>query len=375
MTSRLPGIETYTPGDPAASRLVLVYSSGTTGIPKMFVRTVPHTKPEHAHFFKYDRTLQIQGRKNLSFRVLHHAFMTNGPTPGRYFPLSPSLLQNVDLVQVLRDYAPTEIMGTAPTYQLLTESLSQVAPEGLPDIERCYVSSGIIEKHLFESCKKYFPRAVLLASFASTEVAVIGRSCEYLGRTEVPRYAGIASPVHPFVPVEVKNPDERGIGELWVNNASQGSGDAGVLVRKPCPCGEQETLYVYGRVANDKINCAGAIFYAEEVERAMQTFHKQVKDYQLEVGEKAVDGRVVGFARLTIIPKGVPEARLAKEFAQKLRVTRTRTLAQLEEEGIFELELKYATAFPDEKPLRLRTLRDYSRNPAQETNIRGSSEF
>lgn len=364
----IPGISLYRPGHPSVKSLILVYTSGTTGAPKLFVKKnekVPRTRRKVTTF---GNLLFLMGADRLAVNFYRQTVLTHDMVAKKFFAISSRTVREHNYAPALAALQPTDIMTTPVLFRHLVENLRRHrALKVLSHVHRITLSQSIPERSTYKLARRVCPRAVLLPRYGASETGFVGMACPALSRRLLTRYLGIAAPLHPLPRVRIHKPDQNGVGEVWVwrHGAWVHTGDAGSLENKPCPCGATRTLIIYGRLANDRISCMGAMFLASEVERVCASLSRYIKDYRVAVGEHGTR-KSVGSVQLSIIPAGAAKRNrgtaslVAKKFAQRLQVTKSRTLDGLIRNGIFRLvQVELVDEFPSTvKPLRLRRISD-----------------
>ncbi|MFA7309445.1 MAG: AMP-binding protein [Candidatus Paceibacterota bacterium] len=365
VTRDIPGIGRYKPGDPSIRKLRVVYSSGTTGAPKLSIKrleNIPVSKRPALSTFR--DLVYLLGSDRLAVNHFTQMVLKRDMVVARFLAISAHDVSSDSSAETLRAFFPTEIVTTPVLFRSLVAHLkSRRALEALSSLKKIILTQSIVERSTYELAKKTCPHASLLTRYGSTETGRLGVSCAALSRAKFPRYLGIATPLHPFAPVRIRRPDDRGVGELLVRRFGRwvSTGDAALLENKKCSCGENVTLMLYGRLENDRVGCMGAMFLASEVERVCSSLSRYIKDYRVAVGERGMKDPL-GAVHLSVIPTPLMRTTrktkdfVAKKFAQELRVTKSRTLAELIRDGIFQpVKVELVDEFPfTVKPLRLR---------------------
>jgi len=362
----IPGIRSYKPGHRSALSLVLVYSSGTTGAPKLFIKKTENVPRARRKVTAFGNLLFLMGADRLAVNFYKQAALTHDMTAQKFFAISSRAVREGNHAPALAALRPTDLMTTPVLFRHLVDNLRRHrALKVLSHVRRITLSQSIPERSTYELARRACPRATLLPRYGASETGFVGMSCPALSRRLLKRYLGVAAPLHPLPRVRIHKPDQSGVGEVWVRRRGTWvhTGDAGSLDKRPCPCGATRTLILYGRLENDRIASMGAMFLASEVARVAALLSRYIKDYRLEVGERGAR-KPLGMVRLSVVPTPALRARrdakafIARRFAGALPVTKTRTLAKLVCSGVFApVEVILASSFPFEvKPLRLNRL-------------------
>lgn len=360
----IAGMALYHPGERSVRSLALVYSSGTTGAPKLFIKDnadMPRKKIRTSATF--GDLVFLMGADRLAVNFYKLAVLTRDMAARTFFAVSSRDAGKKDYAAALRALRPTDIITTPVLFRTLVENLRTHRGLGaLRSIRRVILSQSIPERSTYTLARRTCPNAVLLTRYGASETGYVGMACPALSKRLLKKYIGVAAPVHPVYRVRIDAPDESGIGEIfvWRRGGWVHTGDAGKLEHRTCRCGEKRTLILYGRLENDRVACMGAMFLASEVERVCSSLSRYIKDYRLAVGEIGVK-RPVGSVRLSVIPKPALAGKrhaakfIGDAFAQQLRITKKRTLSELIDGRVFApVRVALVREFPfTVKPLKL----------------------
>lgn len=338
LEKRLYGIEHYRPGDPSAQDLHLAASSGTTtGLPSLLVMHWPLSRRDRAYqewIAPLQSTVRLSNNHRRTLRIFHCALMMDATN--RIMVLDERDMIPENLSQIMYDYEPETINGLTSRILLWAQTLSNAHATTVCAHIRSLQFFGELFTPLHQRLlKTFFPNALFHGGYASSETATSTTACP---TTEENRY-------HLFkdspTKLSIADPDENGIGEIIATThelENYRTGDLGKLDPAPCPCGESPTLVLYGRKDFDIVPVLGALFLKTELERALEPYLEKLADYQLRVGEVLCAGRLVGRAEFDFVPREgaqISETELARHLTRTLFVTKTRTFANIIEDGVF----------------------------------------
>lgn len=254
------------------------------------------------------------------------------------------------------DFAPDTLMGT-PAFCLRALAFPDRRAISDSKVQLCMLSGEIVSRTKASAIAQKLPSAFISAGYATSETGLIGRSCPH---APLGAYHPVAGTV-----VRIAGAED-GIGEIVVNNeviAECNTGDSGRMLDL-CPCG-QATFEVLGRINFDFIRLCGATLFQEEFERVAKSLSVYLADYRVLAEEVIVEDRMCGKIEIFAIPRSIvrarndPEGFLSEEFAHRLSLTPTRTLADLIEERLFlPLSVTFVDSFPQqskEVKMRLKT--------------------
>ncbi len=253
---------------------------------------------------------------------------------------------------LIADFAPQKILGV-PSYILhVAASMDEHSRARILSIN---VFGEFLTQTTCSLLSERFPNAVRRSLFAVSEIGAISTvSCDF----QPPNFYH----PRPGVSVALHEPDSEGVGELLVSTVLNQTipvtryqtGDSVRMNETPCQCGEKVTFEVLGRRGYDYIKLVGVTLRQEECQR-VATALRAFDDYRIEASSVRDGERVQGKLSLCIFRKdGVGTAGLAREIGEKfsraLRLTPTRTLAELVADGLFvPLEVVFAESpFPAE---------------------------
>ncbi|MEK7567374.1 MAG: hypothetical protein AAB513_00425 [Patescibacteria group bacterium] len=360
------GIEEYKPGKTSVNGLFIKITSGTTrGIPSMVMVRVIVNKVLLNFLDKYSKACLLLHAKNSGkFRSISY-FLTLGTKAPRVLSLDKKDIGHPLIGSMIDDFDPQMIDSTVSVLNFLIDKLYIKKTLSFPKkINKLYIASEAPSKEFLIKLKKMFPKSELRSYYAISETAYIGISCKHLIKKYKDNTFGV---YHPIRPTSIVEPDQIGVGEISVYTRELSNyltGDAGKLIKEKCRCGESRTLFLYGRINYDIVNCVGAVFHIKEVERVFSNLNSYVKDYLLEIKEIFEEGKTYGSVTIKIIPTIKLEIMengqdFISEFVKKhLQLTKTRHLGDLIRDGIFlPPRVVYVTSFPDSaKKIRMRKI-------------------
>lgn len=239
--------------------------------------------------------------------------------------------------KVLADFAPGKVLGV-PSY------IAHIAPRMDPQTRQQVRSINVFGEFLTATTVSmladFFPNATVRSLFAVSEIGAVSTvSCDY-------QPLNFYHP-RPGIDVAVYEPDETGVGELLVSTLLNQmipierykTGDSVRLHSGVCQCGQTTTFEVLGRRGYDYLKVAGVTLRQEECERVAHKLNA-FDDYRVEASGVREDGQLKGKIVLHIFRRdGVGTEGLARQigadFSRELRLTPTRTLADLIEQNVF----------------------------------------
>lgn len=321
-------------------------TSGTTGgAPLITAYRYPVSR---GRLFKPSRTLQCYGSMSSRLFFAHLAHMRD--TAGESVSLS---LDGRDLGPGLEralDQFGAEIIAGYPSFVArASEHMSAGARARVTGIRLSgeFVDSGL--RRLFE---ERFANAGIIAIYVSAETGRLSTfPCGHLPLNSYHPAEGVT--------VEVLSADASGAGELLISKNGEGSlplvryriGDVGRIVDGACACGAPVTFEVLGRSGYDYLKLAGAIIRREEIDRVVRLCANDIRDFRLEASLVTRGDALKGYLELTAVPTGAdtPDAlgRIREVFTRELRLTPTRALGALVEEGVFlPLSVRFVKELP-----------------------------
>ncbi|MCH7883544.1 hypothetical protein IIA95_03985 [Patescibacteria group bacterium] len=368
LNGKIQGMEQYLPGDESTKELILSTTSGTTtGKPTSLITKIVRKKD---HWTQpracLCATSPRYGQMLSQARVMFH------PTSKllRVLFISGEDLNNPGLGSIIAEFNPSEIR-TSPSYLNLfikkLRSLAQI--HIIKHLKHVYLSGERANAYLIQQIKNVMPQATLNFRYTLAEIGGVGMSCPYLIRTMY--NTGAFNPIHinSAYHIDIINPNKNNIGEIVITTphvSNYRTGDAGKLVKKPCPCGAKQTLLVYGRYHYDIVHSVGATILLSELERIFDTLKDYVEDYLVEVREidnkietvGKITFKIVATERLKALPS--PSHFIVNTISRNLFITKTQTLANLIRSGTFLYpEVEFVKGFPaSNKKIRLKKIFD-----------------
>lgn len=364
LQSGLRGIERYRPGHASTEHLFVRMTSGTTGRPPTMMVTDFKVGNSLALAFYHrifsERLLLIMP-KNFSSLQWVQFFLNRPKGRGRVLFLSKRDMEHPDAHEVAAAFKPVHVRSFVSPFNFFLDTLVRGGTLRVFDAVRSVFLSGeIVGEALAQKFRTLLPQSTVEILFASTESGWLGVPCANLNARHA---SGGIQRYHPAVPLSIVEPDEEGIGEIVIHTEelpNHLTGDAASLFDEACGCGAVQTLTVYGRIAYDRIYCAGATFNIALVESLFARLRPYVHDYRLELREIFTNGKTQGQLTVLVVPTpelaAMPEGTsfLSARIEEALQVTKTRTLGRLVQEGIF---LPTRTVFTEPFPSSTKTIR------------------
>lgn len=238
---------------------------------------------------------------------------------------------------VLADFSPQKVLGI-PSYVL--HIATHMDTQTRQKVRSVNVFGEFLTQTTVSMLAEFFPNAKVHSLFAVSEIGAISTvSCDH-------QPLNFYHP-RPGIDVALYESDESGIGELLVSTLLNQTipieryktGDTVRMHSGPCQCGQTTTFEVLGRRGYDYLKVVGVTLRQEECERVAQVLGA-FDDYRVEASSVREDGHVRGKIVLHIFRRdGVGTEGLAREigvnFSRELRLTPTRTLAELIEQQVF----------------------------------------
>lgn len=378
LNKTVTGIEQYKPGDPSTKKLYIAASSGTTtGLPTLLV-------VKNNEYDEYQYGLRIGGIKqdirvsaNTMFNLRRVAEALYCGEPNRIMCLDRDLdVASSHLSKIIEEFGPTELDGVPSFAVQVIENV--IAEDGHANVFTNIRTFFTVGEALTPTKIAYLTKLMPKITFQGEYGCAEGGS--YIAFSCPTRFPEENEPYHVVqnigIRVEIEDPDEDGFGEIVVSTPAitrYRTGDAGKIVPGICECGAQDTLVVRGRIDFDIVHCRGATFLISEIDRVFGNLRPYVADYLVEVDEHAGGGTLIGTVSITIVPteklREHPTASrfICDTFSERLYVTKTRTLAQLVEDGLFkepEVHFREKIVTGTKKKIRLRKKRPDSRSLA-----------
>ena len=236
---------------------------------------------------------------------------------------------------IMEEFEPQSMRGSSSRILHFGEILAETDSHILKDVRLIQLIAELCTLTQKKRLRKLFPEATMKSGYMLSEVVYPTIQC--LGTEEEERYHLLEDS---DTTLSIAEPDEQGVGEIVATTSefkNYRTGDLGKLDMNPCPCGERPTLLLRGRKDFDVIPILGALFLREELERVLEPVAGNLVEYQLRVGEVPHNERSVGKAVFDFVPRSdaLTETEIGEYLAQSLFVTKTRTLSQLIDAGIF----------------------------------------
>lgn len=369
LKSRFFGIENYKPGKPSVKKLFIRMTSGTTGgMPAMFLSSI-ETRTNLVKYYDriFSESLLIIMTKNFLLLQWGQFFFNHEADSPRILFLTKKDAEHPLISRVISDFQPKNIRTNVSILNFFTDKLSAGGYSYLlEDIKNLFLGGESLSIALYDKLKKFFPKSNIELVYASTEAHIMGSYCKYLSLKHKEDGFSIYHPTKTSANyVSVVERDEFGVGEIGVHTpilSDYLTGDAGKIIKEKCECGASETLFVYGRINYDIINCVGAVFQASDVEKVFSLLAGYVKDFRLEIRDVFEKGKTLGSLTIKVIPTEKllsmenGGAYLSEFVKKRLKLTKTRSLSDLVDEGIFlQPEIIFASSFPEsEKAVKMK---------------------
>jgi phenylacetate-coenzyme A ligase PaaK-like adenylate-forming protein len=347
---KILGIEWYTPGEEGTQDLSISISSGTTGkgismaLFRLFERS---PLSEQFRMFRHDNVrafLRLITKNSQAIRTSH--IQLGLPKPRRVLCLDEHDLSFPQLSRLLQEFEPDYLFGTTTRIEKLLRSLEgEGKTESLHTLAFIRPTSESVLKRHVDLTARLYPRATVISDYGLAETENVAVGCPELNKKYPLQAFKVFHPFSSVCTVEILDPNAEGYGEIVVSTTVTGvenyrTGDVGRMVEEKCTCGASGTLFVVGRKDFDIAYCAGATFLLDEIDRVFTGFADEVEDYQLIVKEIADRVSLRGDVLFRIVLKRGARQSNPQDFlsriARSLAVTKTRTLADLVSEGIFE---------------------------------------
>ncbi len=346
LQGRVVGIENYIPGDPSTKDMAIKASSGTSGMgPTVVIEKIPVAAKQKAYFDRAHALIRLGGQTtsalagtNMLFRYAHM---------DRIMAIDSKDLKHPSIAHALAGFAATELYTVPLSFLRTAIHALRISPAAWAFRRVVYIFlsgewTSVREKR---ELQKNFPKLKeYVDDYGSAEAGSYAWSCKYLAQRYLQEGLLVFHPVLAKKDLYLKDADSDGIGEIVVSTnelTDYRTGDAGKLISESCECGSKQTLVLFGRIDADYLNCAGATFALQEVDRVFESLVDMVVQYQMRV--KELDDGVTLRGEIMI------DITLTKEYAKQLKiesyiaefvnrtlqVTPTRTLGELIASGIF----------------------------------------
>lgn len=238
---------------------------------------------------------------------------------------------------VLAGFSPQKVLGI-PSY------IAHIAPHMDSNTRLKVRSINVFGEFLTDTTiamlSEFFPNGKVRSLFAVSEIGAVSTvSCDH-------QPLNFYHP-RPGIEVAVYEPDGEGVGELLVSTLLNQTipveryktGDSVRMHSGECECGQTTTFEVLGRRGYDYLKVAGVTLRQEECERVARMLGA-FDDYRVEASSVREGEHMKGKIVLHVFRKdGVGTEALAREIGMKferaLRMTPTRTLAELVEQSVF----------------------------------------
>lgn len=363
LEKKIFGIEQYKLEKRSIKNLFLRFTSGTTRrMPVMLAVRIIFNKIL-LKFYDFSRPLLLIFSKNdHNFQWLQTT-LNSYPKSPRVLVLTRKDIEHPLIAAAIADFGPEVIRATVSLSNFLVDKLYGKKISHFSErIKKIYMNGERPSEVFLEKMQEVFPKSESHLTYGMSEIGVIGIDCSYLTK----KYPSDASRIfHPVQRVTVVERDQDDIGEIVVTTPELSNyltGDAGRIIKERCGCGAEETLFHYGRVNYDIVNCAGAVFHRSEIDRVFSLLNDFVKDYYLEIKEVFGEGKTIGSVTIKIVPTAKLLAIKNSEdfvcdFVKKnLSLTKTRSLGDLIRDGIFlSPKVEFVSSFPlSDKKIRMK---------------------
>ncbi len=337
LAKRIYGIERYTPGDPSTQHIHMAVSSGTTtGLPTLVALFRPDKPGGETHdiwIANLGRHVRLPLNNLAALHVIRRALTSSSIE--MYLTLDERDLEEKNLPFIMNEYEPHTIRATPSRALRFGETLFKTSSSVLKNIRLIQTMAELCTSTQKKHLRALFPDATIQGGYTLSEVIYPTAQCLETENEERYHLLEDSETV-----LAIAEPDEEGVGEIIATTTeleNYRTGDLGKLDTNPCPCGKQPTLLLYGRKDFDIVPILGALFLREELERVLEPLAGTLVEYQLRVGEILHDGKLSGKAVFDFVPRSAAstETEIGKYLADSLFVTKTRTLSQLIEAGIF----------------------------------------
>lgn len=241
-----------------------------------------------------------------------------------------------ELFALMEDFRPECFYG----YTVFTQRIAEyMSAEAATRVKYAYIGGGKLTPELATALRERLPSAAIRQFYGANEIGTLAaQPCPSLR----------ANQYHPIprVAIDIVEPDENGIGSIVVSKKfARGRsvtdyyiGDFGAWCKTRCECGRL-AFEVIGREGLDRVKIAGALLLREEFDRVAERCRDLFEDYRTDASERIVAGRVKGRVVLRVRTAGRSSEALRTEIQRRvsndLRLTRTRTLAELVATGDF----------------------------------------
>ena len=337
LAERIYGIERYRPGDPSTQHIHMAVSSGTTtGRPTLVALYRPDRPGGEVHniwIANLGRHVRLPQNRLGALQVVRRALTSNSIE--RFLTLDERDLEEKNLPLIVNEYRPQTMRASSSQVLRFGETLAGTDSHALKNIRLIQLIAELCTSTQKKRLRALFPEATLQSGYMLSEVVYPTIQC--LGTEGEERYHLLEDSE---TVLSIAEPDEEGVGEIIATTSelkNYRTGDLGKVDTNPCPCGKQPTLLLHGRKDFDIVPILGALFLREELERVLEPVADKLVEYQLRVGEIQHNGKLVGKAVFDFVPRNdaLTDAEMGKYLAESLFVTKTRTLSQLIEAGIF----------------------------------------
>ena len=339
------GLENYIPGDPSTKDLAIKASSGTSGIgPTVIVEKSPVQSKKEKYLKKIKASIRLGGQRASALAgvnlLLRHAHIN------RTLAIDAKDLKHPAIAHVLAGFAPTELYAIPLSFLRTVMRTLKTSSVGwaFRRVRLIYFSgewTSLREKE--EIFKPFHKLEEYIDEYGSAEAGSYAYSCKELTKRYSKKGLLVFHPT-PVMHSQLKDISAEGIGEVIVSThelLNYRTGDAGKLITETCTCGSTQTLVLFGRIHSDYLNCAGATFALEKVERVFEALTDIVQEYQICVKEHDDGVTLRGEVHIYFVSTKEYESKSnAEDYVEQfvnrmLPVTPTRTLGELVKEGVF----------------------------------------
>ncbi len=360
---RLFGIWQYKPGKLIKDLFVQATSGTTSGKPAIIAIRFILDKKLLAYYKDYYSRPLLLLLPNYCYSLLWAEVVLEHFKKARILTLNKRDMEHPLLYSILSEFEPEIIRSPiASILNYLIDNLPKDAFALVRKVKTIYMGGERPSSALLQKLRATFPESELKLHYGTVEIGIVGIHCSYLAK----KYGDSAFRIfHPIKRLTIVEPDSEGVGEIagfTPELPGYLTGDAGRLIKEKCRCGASETLFLYGRINYDLVNCVGAVFHISEVERVFLSLSDYVKDYYLEIKDVLAPGKTFGSVTISVVP--TEKLRSMKngehfvcEFVRKhLQLTKTRYLGDLVRDGIFlPPKTVFVSSFPESgKKIRMR---------------------
>lgn len=313
------------------------------------------------------RTLLMQGPRLSTLLQVMRVYLEADITGAELLPLEMGDI-TPETGGLLSAFVPEAVFGS-PSFLLKARTLfGDDAGSSLDSVRFFQIQGEMLTPALQHTLKTALPHAELEETYGMSELNSLGVKCPYLplNRFHVSRQG---------ITLRVENEDDEGVGEILVTGplgkkttlVDYKTGDAGKVYEQPCPCGEEMSFHVIGRIGFDFIRIAGGVLRREECDRIAEDLAVYLADVRFVLQRDMSEGRVRGKMTLEIVPTALllmredKESFIAQEIGRRFQVTPSRFLQHLIESGDFlPLHVRFVDVLLNRghKSVRLREIYD-----------------